>query len=102
MAIAVLIMAVAMPLIKRTGLVLMDCIPPGLCPDQLESEIRALPGVGEVHTLRVWQLNETETLASVHFVLSDATSGTAVRHAIRRCLKNHGIDSMTVEIRDEA
>lgn len=46
----------------------MDAVPRGMDPVKIETVLRALPGVVEIHDLHVWGLSTTETALTAHLV----------------------------------
>ena len=51
--------------------ILMEVAPDGLDVDEVESRIRALPGVAEVHDLHIWTVTSGLDTATGHVVLDD-------------------------------
>ena len=46
----------------------LDAVPEGIDRDTVETYLRALPGIEEVHDLHIWGLSTTETALTVHLV----------------------------------
>lgn len=92
-----MIVAMAMPLIEKTGMLLAQSTPTEFDVDTFSGELRAIPGVEGMHNLRVWRLYEERTVASVHVALSEETSCTASLPAIGRHFMTHGVIDLTVE-----
>ncbi|XP_062408866.1 uncharacterized protein LOC134099860 [Sardina pilchardus] len=65
MAVLVLL-ACALPEVRRMGLLLLQSCPPGLSVPELRQGLLAVRGVEGVHELHVWQLTESCLVASVH------------------------------------
>ncbi|XP_048121493.1 zinc/cadmium resistance protein isoform X2 [Alosa alosa] len=65
MAVLVLL-ACALPEVRRLGLLLLQSCPPGLSVPDLRNGLMAVRGVEGVHELHVWQLTESCLVASVH------------------------------------
>lgn len=51
--------------------ILMEVAPPGVDVDEVESRIRALPGVADVHDLHIWTVTSGLDTASGHVVLAE-------------------------------
>ncbi|WP_278255445.1 hypothetical protein [Nocardioides convexus] len=49
----------------------MEVAPPGVDVNEVEAQIRALPGVADVHDLHIWTVTSGLDTASGHVVLAD-------------------------------
>ena len=56
----------------------LDAVPEGIDKERVESALRGLPGVTEVHDLHIWNLSTTEKALTAHLVRSDATNDAAL------------------------
>lgn len=74
MAIAIMISASAFPLTCKSGHILLGSAPPDLKLAELTQALIAIPGVLSIHELRVWRLNQEETIGSAHIVVSPLSS----------------------------
>ncbi|KAF7717302.1 Cation efflux family protein [Penicillium ucsense] len=101
MGIAIMILASSIPLIKTTGLILLQSAPTGVHHSDVAHDLQRLPGVLAVHELHIWQLNQTKSLASAHIVLdgdaSVAVDFESVAVTIRECFHAYGIHSVTLQ-----
>ncbi|HBV98718.1 MAG: hypothetical protein JL50_17180 [Peptococcaceae bacterium BICA1-7] len=68
--IALLIAAGAWRIIKESYIVLMEGTPPGIVFDEVESAIRSISGVKDVHDLHIWSLTSNRNAMSGHLVVS--------------------------------
>jgi len=60
----------------------LDAVPPGIDQGEVESYLRGLPGVAEIHDLHIWGLSTTETALTVHLVRTEAGSDGELLHRI--------------------
>ncbi|KAM7413117.1 hypothetical protein PAMA_020484 [Pampus argenteus] len=60
------LLTIAMPQIRKYGLLLLQGAPPHICVSDVEQKIVSVPGVQAVHDLHIWQLNDSLNVASVH------------------------------------
>ncbi|KAM7399310.1 hypothetical protein PAMP_018591 [Pampus punctatissimus] len=60
------LLTIAMPQIRKYGLLLLQGAPPHICVSDVEQKIVSVPGVQGVHDLHIWQLNDSLNVASVH------------------------------------
>lgn len=64
--IAGIIMVSAVPLLKKSVLILLQAVPKNLDLEELKKQISDLDGILEVHQLHVWSLNAEKIVATVH------------------------------------
>lgn len=79
--------------------ILMESTPPGVDPLQIEKDLKAIPGVMEVHDLHVWSLSSKKKALSVHLVVKGSSSHV-LREAHHIITKEHGIPHITIQIED--
>ena len=66
--------------------ILMEVAPPGLDVDEVESRIKALPGVADVHDLHIWTVTSGLETATGHVVLDDGAELHAVLDSVTTLL----------------
>jgi cobalt-zinc-cadmium efflux system protein len=69
LAIAVVVVAQAVGIVRRSVAVLLEAAPPTIDVARLSAAIAAVPGVEEVHDLHVWSLSDELHALSAHLVL---------------------------------
>ncbi|KAJ4290543.1 hypothetical protein N0V90_010760 [Kalmusia sp. IMI 367209] len=69
--IALMILATAIPLTRRSGTILLESAPPGVDLAHVKKDLESIPGVLGVHELHVWRLNQTKSLASAHVIVEE-------------------------------
>lgn len=105
--ITLIIIKATIPLVKSACFILLQGTPSSVSVELLRKDILKLKGVADVHELHVWQLSNTQTIASVHVVVpqpSDAGSTPLsegwymdLAARIKKLLHSHGIHSTTVQ-----
>lgn len=97
--IAIMILASAIPLTKRSGTILLQSAPPGVRLDDVKHDLEMIPGVQSVHELHVWRLDQKKALASAHVVVSEESLSTFMQQAqtVSECLHAYGIHSATLQ-----
>ena len=78
--------------------ILMESTPEGVDPIAIERDLKALPGVIEVHDLHVWTVASHKIALSVHLVTT--TPQQALNEAHRIIKKKHEIRHMTIQAED--
>ncbi|GHF92565.1 cation efflux system protein [Deinococcus piscis] len=84
-------------LLSESVNVLLEGTPAGLDLDALRADLRALPGVSEVHDLHVWSITSGEHSLTAHLVAEEATSA-ALLSAAQEVAGRYGIEHVTVQI----
>jgi cobalt-zinc-cadmium efflux system protein len=79
--------------------ILVQAAPPGFDLAGLETSLRGLDGVVDVHDLHVWTLTSEMEVASVHLMVCEGTDTHAVLDRARVVMRDeHGIDHATLQI----
>ncbi|TKA63850.1 hypothetical protein B0A55_10905 [Friedmanniomyces simplex] len=91
-AIAFMIFLSSIPLVRKTGLVLLESVPSGL-------QLSDVPGVLAVHELHVWRLNQRKTLASAHIIVAKTALNDfmGLAQTVNECLHAYGVHSSTLQ-----
>ncbi|KAK0745180.1 cation efflux protein [Apiosordaria backusii] len=99
LAIAFLIFATAVPILRESGTILLQSAPTGVNLVDIKHDIEKIPGVHTVHELHVWRLNQEKSIASAHVVVSDPDMAKFMEKAktISECLHAYGIHSATLQ-----
>lgn len=104
--IALMIFASVIPLVRRSGTILMDTVPTGVNPHDVRHDLEQVPGVVSVHELHIRRLNQWKTVASAHIVVSSKVLDNFVELAkiLNECFHAYGIHSATLqpELDDES
>ena len=98
--VSLLILGSAWQLLRRSTHILLEGVPDGMNPDEVEAALRTADGsIRNVHHLHVWQLASGSRMATLHAELHDAAqSGQALR-AIKQLLNERfDIQHVTVQI----
>merc|ERR1712098_128428 len=97
--IAVIILKTTIPLTSASAKILLQGTPDHLDINDIKNDVQKIPGI-----LHLWQLSETQPIASLHVQLdfSIERGEVAERYmtvvkAIRECLHEYGIHSATVQ-----
>ncbi|KAL8382815.1 hypothetical protein RB595_006544 [Gaeumannomyces hyphopodioides] len=99
MLIAVVILVTAVPLVRKSGEILLQSAPDNVDPDDVIHDLEKIPGVQSVHELRIWRLDQRETVASVHIVVEDEDFCVFAEKAkmASECLHAYGIHTATIQ-----
>jgi cobalt-zinc-cadmium efflux system protein len=86
--IGLLILWNAWGIVRESVQILMESTPADIDMESLIKDIRAIPGVRDVHDLHVWSLDQSMRTLSAHIVTDDVTvsQGTHVQGAIIQLL----------------
>ncbi|SZF01824.1 unnamed protein product [Blumeria hordei] len=101
--ITLIIMRSTIPLTIATAKILLQATPDHIQVHDIKDDIEALPGVVGCHHIHIWQLSDTQIVASMHIQLDFSISETSeqkymdIARAVRICLHAYGIHSATIQ-----
>ena len=99
LVIAVLIVWGTWGLLREAIMMSLDAVPKGVDGAKVESYLRGLPGVSEVHDLHIWAMSTTETAMTAHLVRPGAGLDDHLLHEICHELElRFGISHPTLQI----
>ncbi len=101
-AIGVFILPRAWRLARKAIRILVQAAPQDLDLDFLAIQLRAIPGVGDVHDLHVWTLTSDMDVGTVHLQTGDAVDPHPVLDQARVILLSHGIAHATLQVEPES
>jgi cobalt-zinc-cadmium efflux system protein len=96
--IAVWILPRACALGARALRVLLQVAPAHVDLDAIRDELRAVPGVVDVHDLHVWTLTSEMEVASAHVMIGTDTDAHRVLDQARVLLQSHAIAHATIQV----
>lgn len=98
--VAVLILNSAWQLLRRSTHILLEGVPEGMDPHEVENALREIDAsIRDVHHLHVWQLASGSRMATLHLELHDQAEGARALAAVNRTLlERFGIRHATVQI----
>lgn len=102
--ITMIILHSTLPLTKATAKILLQATPDHLDVKDIKEDIQGIPGVVSCHHVHIWQLSDSQVIASMHIQVSFplAEDGGSERYmelakAARECLHAYGIHSATIQ-----
>ncbi|XP_066466490.1 proton-coupled zinc antiporter SLC30A1-like [Tiliqua scincoides] len=96
--VAVTLLILVWPAVRRSALVLLQAVPEGLNLPLLELQLQATEGVVALKELFIWQLDGPESLvATAHVCCLDVATYGAVMERVQKVFRDHGIHISTVE-----
>jgi cobalt-zinc-cadmium efflux system protein len=99
LVIAVFIVWGTWGLLREAIMMSLDAVPRGVDGPRVESYLRGLPGVSEVHDLHIWAMSTTETAMTAHLVRPGAGLDDHLLHEICHELEHRfGISHATLQI----
>ena len=98
-AIAVVIVIGTWSLLKDSINLALDAVPSTIDRPAIETYLKALPGVSEIHDLHIWAMSTTEVALTVHLVRPGATLDDGLLALACRDLSSRfGIAHATLQI----
>jgi cobalt-zinc-cadmium efflux system protein len=98
MLIAVWILPRAWVIGSRAIRVLLQVAPEHVDLDKIRAELRAVPGVVDVHDLHVWTLTSEMEVATAHVMVGGDADAHAVLDQARVLLEGHDIAHATIQV----
>ena len=101
--ITIIILKSTIPLTSATAKILLQATPDHIDVNDIKEDIQDIPGVISCHHVHIWQLSDTQIVASMHiqvaFPISEANGEKYLELArvARRCLHAYGIHSATIQ-----
>jgi cobalt-zinc-cadmium efflux system protein len=99
LAVAASMLVAAWPLLRRSGRILLEAAPEGLDPSVIATELRAEPGVVEVHDLHVWEIGSGFPALSAHVLVRPGDDCHLIRHQLESLIQSRfAIDHTTLQV----
>jgi len=101
--ITLIILRSTIPLTSATAKILLQATPDHIDVNDIKEDIQDIPGVISCHHVHIWQLSDTQIVASMHiqvaFPISEASGEKYMElaKAARKCLHAYGIHSATLQ-----
>ncbi|KAH8679880.1 cation efflux protein [Tricladium varicosporioides] len=101
--ITLIILKSTIPLTSATAKILLQATPDHIEVSEIKEDIQDIPGVVSCHHVHIWQLSDTQLVASMHiqvaFPISEAAGEKYMElaKAARKCLHAYGIHSATIQ-----
>lgn len=96
--IAGLIVPRAWKLMAESVGVMLERVPEGFDAEEVEAELRALPGVRDLHDLHLWSLDGVSVIATVHIVAAEGEDRDQLLDRVQAELHRLGVEHATVQI----
>lgn len=89
-------------IIKISVGVLLEAAPADLDADTVTQALLGLPGVADIHQIRVWELTPGQPLATVHLRCESGQDGSViVRRVAEELRRRFGVASSTIQVDDD-
>lgn len=99
LAIAIMILVTALPLVFHSGTILLQTAPKGVKVEDVKHDIEKIDGIESIHELHIWSLDQKKAIASVHVVVEKGDIASFLEQAktINECFHAYGIHSTTLQ-----
>ncbi|XP_011032230.1 PREDICTED: metal tolerance protein B-like [Populus euphratica] len=88
-----------LPMLRDIFCILMESTPREISVSRLESGLKCIKGVQDVHNVHVWSLTVGKPVFSCHVIAEPGASSTEILHRIwDYCERTHRIHNVTVQI----
>lgn len=93
-----LILSSTIPLLKESGLILLQTVPKDIEVSQLKRElVEKVSGISSVHELHIWKLSGRKIIATAHVKCHDTQEYMNVAAKIKTFFHKKGIHSTTIQ-----
>lgn len=96
-AMVILILATTIPLLRESGLILLQTVPTHIQVKDIKEKLELIRGVLAVHEFHVWQLAGNRIIASAHVRCQNIEEYMQVAGKIKELFHNEGIHSTTIQ-----
>jgi cobalt-zinc-cadmium efflux system protein len=99
LAVAASMLIAALPLLRRTGRVLLEAAPEGTRPEEVAGALAGHPGVASVHDLHVWEISSGFPSLSAHVLVARDEDCHRIRRELEALLhERFGLDHTTIQV----
>ena len=99
LAVAASMLYAALPLLRRTGRVLLEAAPEGMRPEDVAGAITQHPGVTSLHDLHVWEISSGFPSLSAHVLVAREEDCHRIRRELETLLQERfGLDHTTLQV----
>jgi cobalt-zinc-cadmium efflux system protein len=98
--ISVFILRSAYGLIKSAGIILMDSAPKGISSNDIESILRGIEGINDVHDVHVWEMNPGDISISAHIIAPNHEHTQLLEKARRALTDTFHTKHITLQMED--
>jgi cobalt-zinc-cadmium efflux system protein len=99
LAVAASMLYAALPLLRRTGRVLLEAAPEGMRPDEVARAVTSHPGVASLHDLHVWEISSGFPSLSAHVLVARDEDCHRIRRELETMLhEEFGLDHTTIQV----
>jgi cobalt-zinc-cadmium efflux system protein len=99
LAVAASMLYAALPLLRRTGRVLLEAAPEGLRPDEVARAVTGHPGVASLHDLHVWEISSGFPSLSAHVLVARDEDCHRIRRELETMLhERFGLVHTTIQV----
>jgi cobalt-zinc-cadmium efflux system protein len=99
LAVAASMLYAALPLLRRTGRVLLEAAPEGMRPEDVGRAITQHPGVTSLHDLHVWEISSGFPSLSAHVLVAREEDCHRIRRELETLLQERfGLDHTTLQV----
>ncbi|HXE15695.1 MAG TPA: cation diffusion facilitator family transporter [Stellaceae bacterium] len=102
LAVSAVIVAGTWELVREAASLSLDAVPRGIDRAEVETYLRGLAGVTDVHDLHIWAMSTTETALTAHLICAGEQIDTALLPAVcAEVRRRFGIGHATIQLETE-
>ncbi|XP_035672752.1 zinc transporter 1-like isoform X2 [Branchiostoma floridae] len=93
----VIIIATTVPLLRQSGSILLQSVPPSVRMKKLRTKLQQIVGIVSIHELHVWPLTGEKIVATLHVVFLSPLNYLEICREIKDLFHDEGIHSTTIQ-----
>lgn len=100
-AIAIYILSHAVPQLMATARIFLQAVPENLNLQQVEEDLKSIPGVLGIHDLHAWSMNENYNIVTLHVVITIHAISADITKQVHEKMKQHAVQHITLQVEHE-
>jgi cobalt-zinc-cadmium efflux system protein len=100
--ISVFILRSAYRLIKSAGIILMDSAPKGITAHDIETTLRGVDGIVDVHDIHIWEMNPGDISISAHVIAPNDAHTLLLEKASKALMDAFHTKHITLQMEDHS
>ena len=84
-------------IVKNACSVFLQAAPSELLVKEIRKSLCTIEGLLSIRKLHIWQLSESQTVATMHATIHQAKDAMEMTSAIRHIFHEHGVQSATIQ-----
>jgi Co/Zn/Cd efflux system component len=80
--------------VQNSALILLETVPSGIDIDELQSKLKAIPGIKSIQKFHLWKLSGNKIIATAHVTYHKSTENAEMMNKLKACLTKYVNDCL--------